>query len=747
MSSAVADAVATALAEADAAATAAASAQAAAESAASAAATATSSAEASASGDATAFAAAIANSSASAFSHTEAAATAAATAQAAAYACAAAYANAQAAALSGVQSIASAVATAETEAEAAASAYASAEASARVAVEALAQAVADAQAAALAAAHAEATAHAAVSVGVSAMADAYADAEAYAHAAALAQASAEAEVAVGVEAIALANADAEAAAFAAALAQADAYAEVAVGVEAAAAAMAEAAAYAYAAAAAEANAYASAFASATAMADARADAFSAAEAMALAMASASASANAAANAAARAVVAAEATAEALATAFAMASAAANAEATAQTSVDVVPDIETSIQSFIDPDCLEPVCEEREPCDCGEEVPTTPSRPTTPDCPETEDLLWNFGEVPTGVNFRGSQSIPMEIRRILDRVPIVESILLSENLPTGASIELDLDNSMAQVAGNFVEGRSYAASYGLVDPGQCLVYVLTITVGTGTPAPGQETPGAGNDQGQQETPSGFARDCFSVAAYYETQVLFFTTRTEIVSTVTFDGSMEFTPTQYCGTIGSYVVMEAAQTANGPQQQQLSFLRWEFFDDPSEEWTTYSEQRGLTVQINEVSQYRAIYGEGNRIPGTSTPGTTPYRPCVTVSAVHMYQRLDTTAFLTTPQYGVDPLTISVTVDEEAEWTSPADVCGEAGSRHSVTVPEQAWTQEQLPLEFWKWQKYNNEEGVWEDLLVLQLFGTPATTINVTLQGGGQLRAVYRTATVLD
>ena len=101
----------------------------------------------------------------------------------------------------------------------------------------------------------------------------------------------------------------------------------------------------------------------------------------------SGSARAAAFAYASAQVAAEATADALAVSFAMANAAANAEATAQTSVDVVPRIETSIRSIIDPDCLIPVCEDVvrtacPPCD-ERDIPETTPRPTG--CPEPVTL--------------------------------------------------------------------------------------------------------------------------------------------------------------------------------------------------------------------------------------------------------------------------------------------------------------------------------------------------------------------------
>lgn len=69
---------------------------------------------------------------------------------------------------------------------------------------------------------------------------------------------------------------------------------------------------------------------------------------------------------------------------AMAQACAGAAATASTSVEIVPNIEANIRTFIDPNCLRPTCEQY--------VPTTQ---TTPGCPATRELAWDFGQVTAG----------------------------------------------------------------------------------------------------------------------------------------------------------------------------------------------------------------------------------------------------------------------------------------------------------------------------------------------------------------
>ena len=266
------------------------------------------------------------------------------------------------------------------------------------------------------------------------------------------------------------------------------------------------------------------------------------------MADAAASARAAAAAYARARVAAEATADALAVAFVMANAAANAEATAQTSVDVVPQIETSIRAIIDPDCLIPVCEEAgriecPPCD-GQDVPeTTTPRPTG--CPEPILLSWHFGEVPSGVMFRGSRSLPSSVSSTLNSYPIAGVIPVVHDVPADGDIVVEPDEAMAFVFGTFESGRTYTVVYQFIDPEQCPVVELTVTVtGSGEEKPegSGQTPYTPPDQPQ-------TRACMTISAVHEEPgFLFFpATTTEIATSIVIDGVSErVTPFQLCAT---------------------------------------------------------------------------------------------------------------------------------------------------------------------------------------------------------
>ncbi|HEU67761.1 MAG TPA: hypothetical protein ENN53_00780 [Candidatus Acetothermia bacterium] len=297
------------------------------------------------------------------------------------------------------------------------------------------------------------------------MAQALAEAQAEAYAAAEAAVSAYAEAVACVDVYASAQAEAWAHAHAAALAQAQAEAEVAVAVQAAAEAFATAAAAAYASAAAFAGAQASAFACVQAIASAEAEAYAAAQACALAVASAEASATAVAEARVRAAAFAEACAEALAQAQAMAQACAQAAATASTSVEIVPNIETSVQTFIDPDCLRPTCEEY--------VPTTP-----PGCPPTQEMQWDFGQVTAGSNVNTTKSFPTNIASAVSSLGVVSATRVSSTLPSSLTFDLILAQRQGQLSGTVPrEGGRWTVVYHLLDRNQCAVIRLTISIYT------------------------------------------------------------------------------------------------------------------------------------------------------------------------------------------------------------------------------------------------------------------------------
>lgn len=442
MSAAVATAVAEAKAQAQAAAAAAATAQAESAACAAAVATATASAQASAS------AAGSATSSAYAQAY----------AQAEGFAAAAVFSRAQACAQAAVQ--------AQAAAEAAARAYATAQAAAVSGVQAVAQAAAEAQASAMACVAAEAQAEAQVAVGVVAMAQAIAQAQAAAYAAAEAAVSAYVQAVASVEVYASAQAEAMAHARAAALAQAQAEAYVATYVHAAATALAKAAAAAYASAAAFAGAQASASASVQALAMAEAEAYAAAQACAVALARAEASATAAAEVRVRAAAYATACAEADAQARAMAQACAQAAATASTSVEVVPNIEASVQTFIDPECLQPTCDQYVP--------------STPGCPPTRELAWDFGQVSAGSTVNSTKSFPTDVTSAVTSLGVVSATRVSSTLPTGLAFDLILASRQGRLSGTVPrDGGRWTAVYHLLDRNQCVVVRLTISIYTTT----------------------------------------------------------------------------------------------------------------------------------------------------------------------------------------------------------------------------------------------------------------------------
>jgi hypothetical protein len=195
----------------------------------------------------------------------------------------------------------------------------------------------------------------------------------------------------------------------------------------------------------------------------------------VAAAQAQASAQACAEAEARASVLAEACASALAQAQAMAQAAAQAAATASTSVEVVPDISTSVQSFIDPDCLAPTCEEYIP-----EYRPGPTGPTGA-CPEPQTLKWEFGQVTPGMQVSLTRPMPQELLQALSELGVVTANLSSSNLPPGLSFDLLLQFGQGRLTGQVPnQAGLYQVVYNLLDASRCVVGQLYVLITVGQP---------------------------------------------------------------------------------------------------------------------------------------------------------------------------------------------------------------------------------------------------------------------------
>lgn len=159
----------------------------------------------------------------------------------------------------------------------------------------------------------------------------------------------------------------------------------------------------------------------------------------------------------------------------MANAAAQSAATASTSVEVVPDIQTSVQSFIDPECLRPTCEQYVPETVG------PGPTPTPECPEPQGFKWDFGQVAPGMRVSITRPMPRELLQAIEELGVVSSTLISSNLPPGLSFELLLDYGQGRLAGQVPsESAMYELSFTLFDRRQCPVGQLYVLIRVGQP---------------------------------------------------------------------------------------------------------------------------------------------------------------------------------------------------------------------------------------------------------------------------
>jgi hypothetical protein len=108
--------------------------------------------------------------------------------------------------------------------------------------------------------------------------------------------------------------------------------------------------------------------------------------------------------------------------------------------------------------------------------------------------------------------------------------------------------------------------------------------------------------------------------------------------------------------------------------------------------------------------------------------------------MYQEIGTTTAFTQPRFATEPIFPQILVGEQPR-IAPFQLCGAPGTAY-VLVPEaEHWTAEEAHLEFWKWQRYNAETETWVDIFMILLGDREPGQLNLTLQSGGRLRAVYR------
>jgi hypothetical protein len=454
----------------------------------------------------------------------------------------------------------------------------------------------------------------------------------------------------------------------------------------------------------------------------------------MAFAAAEASAEAVADAQVRASASAETAAIALALAYATAEAAASAATSASASVQVVPDIETSVRAFIDPECLQPVCEEYEPCPPCPPCPE-PGEPTYPEgCPEPEDQAWKFGEVQAGVFSMKSAMLPPDIRASFEPFDIVNSYEITNTLPSG-SMTLNTTTWTETFSGTLPAG-TYHVLYGFIDAKQCPVGTLDVWIN----ASGRETP--------EVTPTPEPEEgCVRISSFCVPQqrisllTLLTGGLTEFSTTMTINNVRYSTEFTYCGEEGTRFMVCTPQSVYAEDQSQRVFAYWAAYDETEHSWEPFSESNCTAVTIEDGAWIAAFY----RCEMTS--GSTPQPPpsqevCVKVSAFYLPPEAPPTTTPTykpgTPQYlaGPVPFQTTFTKDDKYKILTGSQQCGQPGESFKICAHPQVWTSDQQQLVFQFWAKYNEGTETWNAF-------DESTCTTIRLQEGGWLGAFYRIA----
>jgi hypothetical protein len=274
------------------------------------------------------------------------------------------------------------------------------------------------------------------------------------------------------------------------------------------------------------------------------------------------------------------------------------------------------------------------------------------------------------------------------------------------------------------------TYEFIDARQCPVGTLTVLIGTGEGATGIPP---------ETQPS---QICMTISAVQEQPgFLFFSgSTTEIAARITVNDSVRETAFQLCGALRERFLLIAEEVYWTVQKEQIPFERWELFNTSSEAWETVSEEPFLSVTLVNGAHYRAVYAEGPVIRVTPTP-TQPSettRPCLTVGAIFAYQTIGTAMLrtTTTPQIAEEPISVQITVNRSQYRMTEFTLCGDAGTTLTLQAPEEHYTEQEARLAFSHWERYNDASSSWSGF-------SESPALQITLQQGGQLRAVYQQA----
>jgi len=343
-----------------------------------------------------------------------------------------------------------------------------------------------------------------------------------------------------------------------------------------------------------------------------------------------------------------------------------------------------------------------------------------------------------MRYTTTKSFPADVAAHLSQFAIVATYQTYNDLPPGGSFTFDLGTRTATVTGTFAAGVSYRVELEFADSRKCPVGTLTVLIGTG------------RSQGPTET----QQACMNISAVFEQQQVGLLTMlfrssamTEIAAQVTINSTeTRTTAFQLCGTLRQQFLLVAAKEAYSPQQVRLAFNRWEQKNPGSDDWSVASEEPSLSVYLVSGASYRAVYQAitiGTTTPGTTIPGTatpTPSaQPCLTVGAVYVYETVGSTAvYPPTSRTVEEPLGVVIVVNGSERRTTEFRVCGTSGVRLSLQASAEAYSQDKQRLAFSYWERYDSSTG-WQAFAETQ-------TLTVTLQQGGQIRAVYHRSTAL-
>ena len=198
-------------------------------------------------------------------------------------------------------------------------------------------------------------------------------------------------------------------------------------------------------------------------------------------------------------------------------------------------------------------------------------------------------------------------------------------------------------------------------------------------------------------------------------------------------------QLCGSPRQRFGLIAEEVYWTEEQEEVPFARWERMNTVTGEWETISGEPFLSTTMVNGASFRAVYG-GEEWSITATPTPVDPRPeptevCLSVDAVFVYREvMRTGSYGQTVEY---PLSVQIAVNQTQYQTTKFALCAPRETQFYLQAPTDHFAEQQYEeLAFSHWERYDTIEQAWIPF-------AEAVMLRVTLQSGGQLRAVYHAA----